>query len=690
MRTYKSKTSQDKAELLLDREVVMWDGEGVMNGETLPSGYEDQDYVLLRNSKGVELYNPDGLMTLDIFECLLANRGNKDTIHITYGGNYDIQMILRAISNTKFVRNKKGKRLTGQDLIENIMEGEGYPISFRLGNHLWSVLWRPRKEFRLCKKGDILADGTVKEYPKGGCPSITLWEVIGYFQKPFVEALTEYKVPVDEAAMANMKSGRSEFRIVDINEISRYCLDECVAGAELFRKLLKYFVDANIILTRFDGPGAGAAALYRQQGVKAFIADEPPEATEAVASAFFGGRIEVGAIGLFEHVYGYDITSAYPAQQVELPSLIGQWTYHEGGITQLQGARHLLHVKYNFKSGLPFYPFPYRLHGAVTFPAAGKGWVWDVEYSAALTWCYRFGEKPPTILGYWKFVPTDPSARPFRYMNDLFNERLRLVDTLKTKVGPAEAIKLALNSSYGKLAQQLGGWEADPTHWDKNRHVSKRPGCHSQTLAGLITAGTRAELLRLACTAKDPNSILAFMTDGILSTEELQPENMLPEGQKKLGYWEATEPYSRVVLVMAGVYWLEKKGRWEAKSRGFNKNRMSVPDPVLDAWSTGDPSTPVSITYRRFFSYGSALMGQWHKRCTWEPVERFLELTGDCKKRKPSKDIFHKKNVRLAVKENTFYHETGAESAPFEHIRMLDVPKEEKIRLQEDDDTKEW
>lgn len=692
------KTEICPKDLLLAREVIMWDGEGVMNGETLPSGYEDQDYVLLRNSKGVELFNADGLGTLEIFECLLANRGNKDTIHVTYGGNYDIQMFLRAISNTKVMRDKRGKRHAGKDLIERILEGDGYPISFRLGNHLWSVLWRPRKEFKLSKRGDILADGSIKKYKNP--ITFTLWEIIGYFQKPFVEALDEYKVEVATEAMASMKSGRNEFRLTEIDEISAYCLTECIAGAELFRKLIKYFVDANIILTRFDGPGAGAAALYKQQGVKAFIADEPPEATEPIACAFFGGRIEVNAIGCFENVYGYDITSAYPAQQVELPSLVGAWSYHDGPLDQdyPRGTRILYHIEYDFRVGHAFYPFPYRLHGSVTFPAAGKGWYWDTEYCAAVeAWCLKFAEQRPIVLGYWAFTPHDADARPFRYMLDLYEERARLVIELKTKVGPAEAIKLALNSSYGKLAQQLGGWEADPNHWDPNKRVSKRPGCHSQTLAGIITSGTRAELLRVACTAKDPTSILAFMTDGILSTEKLHPAKILPEGQKRLGFWEGVPPYSRVVLVMAGVYWLEKPNKagvleWEAKSRGFNKNRMSVPDPVLEAWASGDSSTEVSISYRRFFSFGSALMGggQWEKRCTWEEVTRKLDLSGDCKKRKPNRDIFKKRNVLLAVKENTFYHELGTESAPFSHIRMLDIPKDEKVRQQEDEDMKEW
>ncbi|MGB6709574.1 MAG: hypothetical protein WBE85_05305, partial [Methylocella sp.] len=96
-----------------------------------------------------------------------------------------------------------------------------------------------------------------------------------------------------------------------------------------------------------------------------------------------------------------------------------------------------------------------------------------------------------------------------------------------------QAIKLALNSLYGKTVQSVGGDEETP------------PSCACPYYGAAITANCRARLMEAAII--DPYSIVAFMTDGIVATRELTGllrakevfESVPPEGTiMNLGDWE--------------------------------------------------------------------------------------------------------------------------------------------------------
>src|SRR5205823_4313064 len=89
---------------------------------------------------------------------------------------------------------------------------------------------------------------------------------------------------------------------------------------------------------------------------------------------------------------------------------------------------------------------------------------------------------------------------------EIYAERARLK---QSGHGGEKVLKLGLNSIYGKLAQGLG-------------YKGKAPPYQSYLWAGMITAGTRAQILNLATLA--PEGLVMVATDGIFFDREIPVE----------------------------------------------------------------------------------------------------------------------------------------------------------------------
>jgi hypothetical protein len=128
---------------------------------------------------------------------------------------------------------------------------------------------------------------------------------------------------------------------------------------------------------------------------------------------------------------------------------------------------------------IPFYPLPYRQkRGGILFPASGYGWYMRDHVLGAIAWLERFVPDFPRPRGKsakitafnfeeaWVFEPAPEGRadeRPFDFVLDRYEERRRIKDEIERSGNydiREKAIKLALNSIYGKLAQSVGreGW----------------------------------------------------------------------------------------------------------------------------------------------------------------------------------------------------------------------------------------
>jgi DNA polymerase elongation subunit (family B) len=137
--------------------------------------------------------------------------------------------------------------------------------------------------------------------------------------------------------------------------------------------------------------------------------------------------------------------------------------------------------------------------------------------------------------------------RPFEFIRDRFHERRRIQDESE-RAGKYDirekAIKLPLNSIYGKLAQSVGT-------------QGKVPPLANPYYAAATTAYCRRRLVEAALI--DPHSIVFFATNGIVSTRELHGlERVRRKGDLvNLGDWEYREANGGL-FVLPGVYTYRK------------------------------------------------------------------------------------------------------------------------------------
>lgn len=543
------------------------DGEGVGNR-----------YVLLQDSRGGLAWNRRGLSTAECFSWLVARWKDARSEHpnpvfAVYGARYDFDHWLRDLPDEEHAAlNSKEKE----------------PVWLQGDFRGWRVLYIPRKLLRLWSPGGS---------------QVTVFDVVSYFQASFVEACKAMRIPVPRV-ITEGKRRRVAFSLRDRAFMERYNAAEVEVLAEMMTRLYQRITRAGIEPRAWHGPGALASAVLNREKVKRqlypYVEERTPrELWSAWDCGYFGGRIESTVVGTVGPVFAYDIASAYPHAIAQLPRLrggcelcasgdplseeahecIGAPYVAEWDRLDARNARRSLSlqldvpawskrdrrlgvylVEWHLPEGAPLGPFPWRERstGAVSFPLNGRGWYWMPEVRAALN---RWGPKRITIERAWLCDAHEPTTLACEIPR-LYEERRRM----KARGDDAElALKLAINSCYGKLAQREGRAPFRCLPW-----------------AGWITSTTRARIME-AISGRE-SDVLSIATDGILSRRRL---DLAPLG-KNLGDW-GEETYDSATLLMSGLYLLHKGGAIEKRasrgvstpkttsgeaSRGLNWNRL--------------------------------------------------------------------------------------------------------------------
>lgn len=582
-------------------EFVAWDGEGVTENGA-------HRYIMLVSSDDdVLMRNGDALSTRECL-ALLTERGRlrPNAIHCAFGASYDVNMILADCTHRQIAR---------------VWAGEWVMVSGR-----YMVNYHPRKSFSVRRIGDKRA-------------RIVLWDVFGFFQSTFVDALKKYRAihPDDIALIAQRKQERSAFRVEQLNDILHYCKLECQSLVALMRELRDNLMTAGLRISRWDGAGACAAALLQRQGIVAHKRSRertPANVLRAAQAAYAGGRTELLQYGHAPNdaVYHYDINSAYPSAMRDCPSLSdGQWqritdprAIRQRIAYAADSARHqfcLCYCEWAYDDGAIAYPFFWRSYdSSIFYPQHGSGWHWLPEYLAAEKAMDGGSVRGRcTIRELWDYVNVS-GVYPFEWINELFVQR---AEWKRSGVGAEKALKLAINSLYGKTAQHVGGTAGQP------------PRFHQLEWAGFITSCTRATLynalapaIRLGRTQRTTrNRGIMLATDAVYSLIPLD----VSIGES-LGQW-SYEKHDGITVVQSGVYWTYNDGKAKPFCRGFDKGSLHR-DAIIAAWKRGDVTYDASLT--RFITMGSALQGSstfaenWRQ---WRTAPRVLALSPDGTKR---------------------------------------------------------
>jgi hypothetical protein len=514
---------------------VMWDGEGP----------QDAGYALFGNSLGMEICHPY-LTAKECLELILqAEVDHPGCLHIGFGFNYDVSMILGDLP----FRHLTALHEFGRTV------WEGYELE-----HI------PHKWFAV-KYGKI---------------RVKIYDIRSFFAGNYVSALKAFGVGTDSEIdkLVREKARRSSFLWEEIEDIREYFRLELKLGPLLAEKLREAFTDAGYNLQSWHGPGALARMALKRHHVYDAMAATPPKVSEAARYAFAGGRFEMVQAGHAQHeIWNADIHSAYPAFARQLPNLArGKWRRCRAFEP---GKFGVYRIRYDSKPD-PFrvYPLFRRLDdGTVVWPNRVEGWYWAPEAELVKD------DQDARFLDGWIFDEDDPSDRPFAWLEEYY-ERRRL---LKGLGNAAEyTFKLIINSVYGQLAQRAG--------WDKKNR--RAPRSHQLEWAGFITSACRAEVYRAGWLDVRGN-LISIDTDGIYS---LVPPKLAGRLGDKLGQWEL-EKYDDGIFWQSGIYMLKKGDDWiKNKSRGIPAGSYTAED-LLECLRRGEP---LKLSKHTFITYGLA------------------------------------------------------------------------------------
>lgn len=581
----------------IERPFIAWDGEGITNDNS-----PQQAYVLLAASTGDFIRNPNGLTTQDCLDLLFrVEEENRSALHIGFGFGYDTNQILNSFTRRELcefdARTKIGRNYT----------------------------WRGRIKFKYYPGKSLQITRGISGEPD--FVNIRIDDTFHFFQRKFIDVVRSY-FPELVSEIEDGKQNRASFNYRDIDEITRYCLAENKILVKIMDRLRGHFEDYGLFLRNWHGPGTVANSSMRLHQIKESMANTPKEVKHAAQYGYQGGRFELLRAGYYsDRVWQYDINSAYPSEIANLPSFKdGYWEYVTVYEPEVYGIWHISYcdrgtVREDYFNPFRARPFFFRNRkGGISYPSRTENWYWQPEIDL---WFEIPGSNKEDfeIKEGWVWR-TNNEEKPFEWVKDRYLKRLELK---KRGDGGERAIKLELNSLYGKMAQRAGWYQSG----------DKIPRYHQLEWAGFVTSATRAKLLRAYI--QEPEAIIAFETDAIFSMVPLD----LPLGEG-LGEWTETS-YDDILYIQSGFYYLnsgthrslDSQSRLNSVShyRGFDKNDSLSFDKMmtwLDSINPGDPFYSLGPekmfgSTTRFVGYKRALMTNARWR-SWIKEDREITI----------------------------------------------------------------
>lgn len=545
-----------------NRPFLAWDGEGWSDNDGL-----DHHYMLFGNSQGTHIKAPE-LTSIECLQLLLQVAGeNPKAIHIWYGGGYDVTHILRNIP-----LDLTSKLRDNNTIHWNIPKAPGQaPNTF-------SINYVPHKWFE------------VKGYDWSSTRWVTVrvYDIMTYFQTSAIKAWESRKLVMSDAVRSG-KASRSDFTWDDIDEVLDYMTEELALYVELANTLRQEMQDAGVYVTQWHGPATIAKSFMRKHKIKQYMQVPEPHIERIAQHAYFGGHFEQYKAGHYDgRVYLYDINSAYPHHIRTLPDMAGAtWSYTRNFTGQL-GMWRCRYVGMDNSGHLQPNPTPWRgKSGAVGFPTNNtETWLWTPEATIPGV---------EVIDGY--VLQPGSEVKPFAYITELYGLRKQWQEIGR---GGEKALKLGLNSSYGVMAQRIGGIPDIR---------GGRPAYHQLEWAGLVTSSARRQLWDAISQA--PDTVIAVETDSIMTTEPLDLD--IDTG---LGQW-GLKVYDYATYVQNGIYFTGTEsgavaGKPSSKTRGIDATKLDYAEVM--AYLGGDQTDPLLVSSRNFIGLGNPrtqLYGMW-------------------------------------------------------------------------------
>ncbi len=370
-------------------------------------------------------------------------------------------------------------------------------------------------------------------------------------------------------------------------------IDYCVADAALVEDLGEKMGEAvERIGLKFDRP-VSPAALARQYWGSKLVGREPRRLSIPYREAYRGGRMEVTRRGMISGVQSWDIHSAYPSVLANYPAPKDCVSIDTEKDLRPDATFAVAWCDIKLPAGARAYPIAAMTPGGMLFYPWGYWSAWLDAETIRVT-RRLFGDSSVIVRAICQHVQTSDS-RPFAKMAELFEARKD--PTLKL------AVKLVTNSTYGLLAETLGGWRpakriTTQVHWAGGgawERVTRSGRGANLILAAHITAKIRARIIEETW----DSGVYSYATDGVLC--ESPPQG--PQGAA-LGDW-GHDGSGDALIVGSGLYATDFGKGWVTKTRGFRH----LP-PLPDLLGKDKRLTRIRITQLRAASLRQMALGR--------------------------------------------------------------------------------
>jgi len=614
------------------------DGEGVTDDE-------GNHYYVLLGIGQEQIANPAGLSWNEVLSFLWEHYSDGKHAYSGFYLGYDFTEWLASLPEDRaqslFSPIGKAKRLR--------------KVKSRLGETHFPV-YAGKWEF------DLLGNKRFKFRPRGWDGDyMYVCDGGPFFQSSFLATINpdKWDEPIcTPEEFARIKEGKENRSSAILDEDMRfYNRLENSVHERLMSRLQEGLLSIGIPLkpSQWFGPGQVAQTWMGQRKniptAKKLAECVPDWFLDVARKTYFGGWFEIFAHGIIEgESHEYDINSAYPYIIAQLPCLLhGAYSYGHGdprarirhntnsGRVPLCIVQATVHgdalsgstsVSGDVFASKPIGTMLHRTRkGHILRPGTTKGYFWLHELKAA----QKAGFIDAVEWHEWfMYVPCE-CAPPLAEVAELYAHRLRVGKN--TALG--KAIKLLINSIYGKFAQSIGS-----------------PKYGNPVYASLITAGCRTMITEAIGTHPGGMSnVVMVATDGVYF---LDPHPNLPLSDK-LGDWEHGV-HANLCLFKPGMYWDDRDrariiaGQSPAfKARGINAedfaNKIASTDAAFRRWPkrvTGDLSGRDSfrwpeVKFMGKFSLTSCTQamqrGKWHTAGTVKQNVELMQSSSHHRKR---------------------------------------------------------
>lgn len=456
-------------------------------------------------------------------------------------------------------------------------------------------------------------------------------DVFPFFQKSFMSVIAD--IPgIPDDVREELQRGKDNRATAVLSETMKYYnqLENETLANHVMPRLDEGFRQMEVRLNKDQWYGPGQAAQKWLAGTKNkrrasrridVYPTLPDDLLQAIPYSYMAGWWDIFAHG---HIPGgshiYDINSAYPKIISELPCMgrylpdgtfepHGKWVLHQRGTKPVDIKEMIWYTgQFVLVNGIVHGTDPYigammrrDKNGHLSRPHVVTGWFWlDEIMSSRYAGLIDQGK----FTDWWVYEPTCECPSPLREVTDLY--RLRCEVGKDNPLGMA--VRLVLNSLYGKTAQTIG----------------ESPKYQNLIYASLITSGCRSQILNaIGSHPHGSKDILMVATDAFASKHEHTGLRISNE----LGDWSHKTKHN-LTLAKPGFYWDDDSrealahGRTlKSKQRGISAEvfRKGLPmfDQQFDGWrgpnedGTGWPKVTLELGFSMMTAKQALRQNHW-------------------------------------------------------------------------------